>query len=315
MSWIVVFAIFLFLTKVVWENWTQVKEASFALQWLSLVFSILIFAFSYFIQLWAWYLITLKLGIALSIRETTESWFYSQLGKYLPGKLWLLLGRFYLYESKEKSKKLIFTALYYEMVTIILAGGIIFLASLFLFKEAPFFFQGEQIGWIIFLLLVIFFFLHPRFLQKIINWFLIRFKRETVTLSISYPDILWVLFICMLAWLVGGIGFYLFVDSIYPVPSKHLLFFTGALAASSTLGLIAIFAPAGLGVREGALVYLVTSLIPSPVAVILSVATRLWMTLIEIGLIGMVYLFGKFRKLPPHSPPLLKEGEIWNEVR
>jgi len=295
-SWIVVFAIFVFLGKMVWENWTHVKEASFTLLWLPLIFSILIFAFSYFIQLWAWYLITLKLGIALSVRETIESWFYSQLGKYLPGKVWLLLGRFYLYESKGKSKKLIFTALYYEMVTIIFAGGIIFLASLFLFKEVPLFFQGEQIGWIVFLLLVVFLFLHPRFLQKIINGFLILFKRETVTLSISYYDILCVLLICILAWLIGGVGFYLFIDSIYPVPSKHFLFFAGALAASSILGLLAAFAPAGLGVREGSLVYLLTHLVPSPVAVILSLSTRLWMTLIEIGLIGGIYLSGRARR-------------------
>lgn len=295
-SWIIVFTIFVFLGKMVWENWSQVKEVSLAPRLFPLILSTFVFAFSYFFQVWAWYIVTLKLGIALSFRETLESWFYSQLGKYLPGKVWLLLGRFYLYESKGKSKKLISTALYYEMVTIIFAGGVIFLTSLFILKEAPLFFQGEQIGWIIFLFLIVLLFLHPRFLEKIINWFLVRFKREMVTLSISYPDVLGILFICILAWLIGGIGFYLFVDSIYPVPSKHLLFFTGALAASSTLGLVAVFAPAGLGVREGVLVYLLTHLVPSPVAVILSVTTRLWMTLIEIGMIGVIYISDRARK-------------------
>lgn len=294
-QWMFVITVFLFLGKMVWENWAQVRDASFTLRPLPLILSTLIFAFSYFIQVWAWHLITLKLGIALSIRETLESWFYSQLGKYLPGKVWLLLGRFYLYESKGKSKKLISTALYFEMVTIIIAGGIIFLASLSLLKEAVHFFQREQIGWAIFLLLIAFLFLHPRFLQKIMNWFLMGFKREPVTLSISYLDILWILFICVLAWLVGGIGFYLFVDSIYPIPSRHFLFLTGALAVSSALGLIALFAPAGLGVREGTLVYLLANLVPSPIAVILSITTRLWMTVIEIGLIGVVYLSGKSR--------------------
>lgn len=296
MRWIVVFAIFFFLGKMVWENWVQVKEASFTLRPLPLMFSTFLFAFSYFIQIWAWYLITRKLEIALSIRETLESWFYSQLGKYLPGKIWLLLGRFYLYESKGKSKKLISTALYFETVTILFAGGLIFLASLFLLDGTPVLIRGSQTGWVVFLLLMVFLFLHPRFLQKIMNWFLVRCRRERVTLSISYVDVLTVLFVCVLAWLIGGIGFYLFVDAIYPVASRHLLFFTGALAVSSTLGLIAVFAPAGLGVREGALVYLLAHLLPSPVAVILSVTTRLWMTLIEIGLIGVVYMFSKVKK-------------------
>jgi uncharacterized membrane protein YbhN (UPF0104 family) len=95
---------------------------------------------------------------------------------------------------------------------------------------------------------------------------------------------------------VGGIGFYLFIDAVYPVAPQYILFLTGALAISSTLGLIAIFAPSGLGVREGALVYLLSLMMATPVAVILSILTRIWMTLIEIALIGMVYLFHKFQK-------------------
>jgi uncharacterized membrane protein YbhN (UPF0104 family) len=62
------------------------------------------------------------------------------------------------------------------------------------------------------------------------------------------------------------------------------------------LGLIAVFAPMGLGVREGILVYFLSYLMPSAVAVVISILTRLWMTFIEIGLIGMIYLVGKFRQ-------------------
>src|SRR4030043_1294738 len=109
-KWVIIVAIFLFLVKMVWENWNQVKEASFTFRPFSLILSTLIFAFSYFIQIWAWYLITLKLKIALSPSDTLKSWLNSQLGKYLPGKIWLLLGRFYFYESRGKSKKSISVA-------------------------------------------------------------------------------------------------------------------------------------------------------------------------------------------------------------
>lgn len=296
LQWAIVLAIFVFLGGIVRGHWKDLREAHFVIRFYPFIGSILIFSFSYFIQVWAWYLITLKLGIALSIRETLESWFYSQLGKYLPGKVWLLLGRFYLYESKGKSKKLISTALYFEMVTMVLAGGIIFLFSLFLFEEASLFFQGTQIGWGIFLLLMAFLFIHPRILQKAMNWVLIQFKREGITLSITYLDILWILSVCVLSWLIGGVGFYLFVDSIYPISPQYFLFLTGGLAISSTLGLIAVFTPAGLGVREGTLVYLLTYIVPAPIAVILSIATRLWMTLVEIGLIGVAYWGGKIYK-------------------
>jgi uncharacterized membrane protein YbhN (UPF0104 family) len=96
--------------------------------------------------------------------------------------------------------------------------------------------------------------------------------------------------------LAGGIGFYLFIQSVYPVSSDQILFLTGALAFSNTLGMIALFAPSGLGVREGSLVYILSGVMPGPVAVIISVLTRIWMTLIEIGLIGVIYLVGYGRK-------------------
>jgi hypothetical protein len=182
------------------------------------------------------------------------------------------------------------------MVTVIVAAGLIFLAALIFHREIWLFYSWRQSGWLVLLFLLGFISLHPRVLQKILNWTLVQFKKEPVSLSILYSDILWILFVCIVSWVVGGVGFYLFVDSVYPVSSKYIIFLTGALAISSTLGLIAIFAPSGLGVREGALVYLLSFMMATPVAVIISILTRIWMTLIEIGLIGMVYLISRFQK-------------------
>jgi len=296
LKWVTVIAIFVFLGKMVWNNWDQVKDIPFALQPLPLVLSTLIFIFSYFIQIWAWYVITLRLRVALSPSDTLQSWFYSQLGKYLPGKVWLLLGRFYFYESKGKLRKTVSVALYLEMATMTMAASVVFLGTLIFHGEIWRHYSWRQSGWLVPLFLLGFISLHPRVLQRILNWLLIRLKRERVSLSISYANILWILLVCIVCWIVGGIGFYFFVDSVYPVASRYFLFLTGALAISSTLGLIAIFAPAGLGVREGALVYLLSFIMPGPVAVVISVLTRIWMTFIEIGLIRVVYLLSKIRK-------------------
>jgi len=296
LRWAIVVAIFFFLGKMVWDHWNQVKGTPFTLRPFPFILSTLIFAFSYFIQIWAWYLITLKLEIALSPSETLKTWFYSQLGKYLPGKIWLFLSRFHFYESRGKSKKAILVAIYLETVTIIMAAGLIFLAALIFFRGIWPSDSWRQPGWLILLFLLGFIFLHPRVLQKILNWTLVQFKREPIFLSISYLDVLWILFVCIISWVIGGIGFYLFVDSVFPVAPQYILFLTGALAISSTLGLIAIFSPSGLGVREGVLVYLLSFMMVAPVGVIISILTRIWMTLIEIGLIGMVYLLGQIQQ-------------------
>jgi uncharacterized membrane protein YbhN (UPF0104 family) len=280
----------------VWENWDQLKEASFTFRLFPFLLSTLLFILSYFIQVGAWYLITLRLGIALPFRETLGTWFYSQLGKYLPGKVWLLLGRFYFYSSRGKSKRAITIALYLETMTVIIAAGIVFMISLLLKGEDGPFHLGISFQWLLLLLFLSLFALHPGILQRGINPIVRLLKRDSISIPLSYSDVLWILGICLLGWGVGGIGFSLFVGSVYPVGSKDVLFLTGALAISSTLGLVALFAPSGLGVREGILVYLLSSLMPSPVAVILSVLTRLWMTFIEIGLVGVVYLGDKLRR-------------------
>lgn len=295
-QWAIVVAIFVFLGKMVWDNWTQVREAPFTFRPFPLLLSTLIFVVSYFIQIWAWYLITLKLGIAISFPETVTSWFYSQLGKYLPGKVWLLLGRYYFYEAKGKPRKEISIALYFEIVTMLLAGGLLFWASLLFLKGMQLDFLKGWSWWIGLLFILAFFLLHPRVLGKVFNRILFHFKKDPLIFSISYADILWILFICILTWAVGGIGFYFFVGAVFPVAAHHVLFLTGTLAFSNIAGLLAIFAPSGLGVREGVLVYLLSSIMPGSVAVIISILTRIWMTLIDIGLIGMVYLLGQFQK-------------------
>ena len=296
LQWVVVATLFVLMGRMVWNNWVQVREASFTFDPLSLLLSTILFAFSYFIQFWAWYLITVRLGIAISLRETVKSWFYSQLGKYLPGKVWILLGRFYLYGSKGKSKKVISVALYFEAVIGVVAGGTLFLTALLFLEESRSISSGKEPAWLILPFALAVVFLYPRVLEKMFNLVLRLFRREPVTIALSYRDILWILLISLLAWIVGGLGFYVFVNGIFTVPSTRVLFLTGALAFSCFLGLMAVFAPSGLGVREGALVYLLSAIMPASVAVIVSILTRIWMTLIEIGLIGMIYLEDLFRQ-------------------
>lgn len=296
LRWAVLSAIFIFLGRIVWENWSQIREAHFSIRADALFLSTLVFVLSYFIQMWAWYLITLRLGIAIPLKETVETWLYSQLGKYLPGKVWLFLSRLYFYSSKGKSKKTVTVALYLETATLVMAAGILFLVSLFSLREIPAFSGWISPPGVVGLLVLALLLLHPRLLQGVLNRVLAFFNRERISISITYAETLWVLGICVLSWLVGGIGFYLFVDSVFAVPLERFLIVAGSLAISSTLGLVALFAPSGLGVREGVLVYVLSAVMPSAVAVIVSVLTRLWMTFIEIGMIGVVYLMGELRR-------------------
>ncbi len=292
-EWVLILLIFAYLGKMVRDHWNEIRGAAFTLKGSPFILGTALFALSYYVQMGAWYLITLKVGIALHFRETAATWFYSQLGKYLPGKVWLMVGRFYLYRSKGKGTKEISLALYFETVTLLMAAvliSLIALASAGMDSIHP----GQKWFPVLLLALALFFLaLHPRVLEKIINPILTLMGRTSLRLPMSYGDMFWVLLVNFLAWGMGGVGFYLFIDSIFAVPARDLLFVSGALAISSMAGLIAVFAPGGLGIREGVLVYLFSHIMPGGVAVVLSILTRLWMTLIEVGLIGMIYIYDR----------------------
>jgi uncharacterized membrane protein YbhN (UPF0104 family) len=293
-KWVLVLIIFAYLGKMVRDHWNEIRDASFTLRLAPFGLGTILLVMSYFIQVGIWHLITLKIGIALPPRETLSTWFYSQLGKYLPGKVWLIIGRFYLYDSKGRGRQEISLALYFETVTLLMAAGLISLITLAPMGTHGILPRGEWIP-ILFLALGLFcLILHPRVLEKIINPALNLLGKDPLRLSISYPDILWMLLLNCLNWGVGGLGFYFFIDSIFPVTPGTLLFLTGALALASTLGVLAVFAPGGLGVREGVLVYLLSHIMPEGVSVVLSILTRLWMTVIELGLVGMIYLYDYF---------------------
>jgi uncharacterized membrane protein YbhN (UPF0104 family) len=58
---------------------------------------------------------------------------------------------------------------------------------------------------------------------------------------------------------------------------------TGAFAFSLTIGFLAVFVPGGLGVREGILVLLLSLYFPLPVATLISIFSRLYISVVELG--------------------------------
>jgi len=67
----------------------------------------------------------------------------------------------------------------------------------------------------------------------------------------------------------------------------------GIYALSHVVGLIALFAPGGLGVREGALAVQLGRLLPSGIAEALAIGIRIWFTLIELLCYFVVLLFSR----------------------
>lgn len=64
----------------------------------------------------------------------------------------------------------------------------------------------------------------------------------------------------------------------------------GAFSGAMVLGFLAVIVPGGLGVREGVLVFLLSSSMPLPVTTLVALLYRLWFTLVEVVLFGISFL-------------------------
>ena len=128
--------------------------------------------------IWAWYLITLKLGISIPPRETLKSWYYSHCGEVPPGEGLAFPGSLLLLRFKGNIEKDLTVALYFETVTVMMAAGLVFLASLFFLEESRFLDLGIPPMGLIPIFILAFLFLHPCILEKIFNSILRLLKRE-----------------------------------------------------------------------------------------------------------------------------------------
>jgi len=83
------------------------------------------------------------------------------------------------------------------------------------------------------------------------------------------------------AWVVFACAFWLFVSSL--VGPRPLLAVGPAFAAAYVGGYVALFAPAGLGVRESLLATFLVTVVSPEQALAIAVAARLWTTVVEVA--------------------------------
>jgi glycosyltransferase 2 family protein len=91
-------------------------------------------------------------------------------------------------------------------------------------------------------------------------------------------------------WVALGAAFALFATAFVPEAAGAFRHVSGTVAAAYLAGYIAIFAPGGIVVREGAMTVLLSEVMPAPAALVIAVASRLWFTAAELLPLAVVPL-------------------------
>lgn len=64
----------------------------------------------------------------------------------------------------------------------------------------------------------------------------------------------------------------------------------GIYVMAWTVGFLSFIAPAGLGIREGALSFLLSTLLPEATAIFIALLSRFWYLTVELALVGVIIL-------------------------
>lgn len=273
----VVAVIFYFLIRHLVANWTKIpfSELRFDAGYVAISF---LFLLAYFLLLThGWSQIVAELDEKIPYAKALYILSASQVAKYLPGGIWYTLGRVYLGKSANIREEIGLLSVVFETFLLMLTNLVIFLIAINFVSSEPVLSPWLSILFIVVILIL----LYPPLLNLLLNFALRLIKRPKVTLRAKYTNILKLSAYFFGVWFCQIAGFYALINSIYPVPLTQLAQVTTAYTLSWITGFIVLFAPGGLGVREGMMSLLLASILPSPLAVAISFIARIWITLFE----------------------------------
>lgn len=214
-------------------------------------------------------------GPALPSMVSVRLFMVANLGRYVPGKVWQIAGLIALARSRGVAASTATAAAVLGQGIGLAAATLIGLASIWTLAE------GQFWRWALPALLlgaVVVGLVPPVFHAAVDLWFRLAKADKPEGLSPSRA-IEW-LMLGLFTWIAYGAAFWVLVESlgleVAAVPTAS------AFAAAYVLGYVMVFAPAGLGVREGFLVALMAPQVGAGPAGAVAVIARLWTTIIEV---------------------------------
>lgn len=88
----------------------------------------------------------------------------------------------------------------------------------------------------------------------------------------------------VLGAVLSSLSLFFIAKAVYPeLPYSQILFVMGVSTLAGAVSMLAVFAPGGIGVREGIQIALLSIIMPTEYALVISVATRLHSVLIDVA--------------------------------
>ena len=240
---------------------------------LSLIGLFCLFLFRVFI----WFVFLRKVDPSIDYRVCIVSRFRFILAKYIPGKFWHHIGAGAVQEkyTNQSFANGTFNAVAFQILNNI-SGFVVGGAGFVLLMNPP---QKSFILLAIALVSVsvIFFFSKER---KVLSGLPRLFaKKENRFTGYKIPDCRYVFILLLVQWVLLGFCYYLLFRSAYLNLPLHIVLLQ---PLANNIGMVSVFAPGGIGVREGFMVFYLTQLgLTLKTASMIAILSRFWFIIVE----------------------------------
>lgn len=281
-------ALLLFLGGYLFINWSDYEHAFAqpAPDWVALTFASLLVLVAYAVLIQTWRQVVVAWGEHLTFASATRIWFVSNLGKYVPGKVWAIAAMGTLAQEQGISPTAAMgSSVVVQLVNLVTGFGVFFLAGANVIAVPAAVGAG-----VIALGLVL---VGAPWLVPVGVRMLNALTGRDVALPHLPPRAIWWAAVgTTLAWALYGVAFQLFASGMMRSPAPGTLGdWTAIFIGPYLLGFIAVFAPGGAGVREVFMAEALqrTGLVVGAMAALLVVSSRVWLTILEI-IPGVLFL-------------------------
>jgi uncharacterized membrane protein YbhN (UPF0104 family) len=275
------------------DNWEQVVAQRLGFSWLY-VAAIVIFAVAVPVSglLWGQIVNRLSPGPRAGLRESMAVHSASWLLKYIPGQVGSLVNKVMWGTKKGLSRALIVVTFIYENVFLQLASIVPSVVIIF-FTVGLVVFESNVATVVLPLLALIplVAVLNRRVFRGILNFASKRALKQKLPEEYFLPTKYTLLYLLefIIPRIINAAGFVLIAAAVMDVPPGLWLYFGAAYVLAGAIGILAVFVPSGLGVREAVIAAVLLAAGVSPAqAVILALLSRLISTIAD-ALVALVY--------------------------
>jgi glycosyltransferase 2 family protein len=274
-------------------NWTELRaqDIVWSVRPLALVASALIVWSAYALLIEAWRRVVVSMQQRLAYGDAARICMVSNLGKYIPGKVWAIAGNAVLAQRAGVEPHAAVAAAILNQALAI-GSGVILVSVL-----SPAALRAYGNGYVVTTLVLgavaiiaVLTLTSPRALRLVQR---VLPGSIPPLAPVSLGVMLGSLAVNALAWVGYGIAFLVLARGLTPDASLGWTQATTVFTISYLVGLVALFAPGGVGVRESAFTLLLAPPLGLKLAVALALATRVLLTVTELGAAAPFFLAPK----------------------